>query len=159
MTKGTKIATYCRSLIMKEWRRLQHLLHILFLSFNITNPNSILPACVIPRVIPVYLNSSDVIVSLLRLRLVCFDIVDSQKNQDGQETMGSSPGTEPHIWDQSYRWDGSVLQVKKLWSDREVRSVLYLSLTHTHTHIPHTRLNIMSQGNELCLGTFFFLLL
>jgi len=73
-----------------------------------------LPVRVIARVVPVYLHSSDVIVSLLGLLLGCFDMRDSQQNQNRQETPSSSPGMEPHIGDQSSRGNRSALQVKKL---------------------------------------------
>ncbi|TNN79086.1 hypothetical protein EYF80_010765 [Liparis tanakae] len=53
---------------------------------------------------------SDVIVSLLGLLLGCFDMRDSQQNQDRQETPSSSPGMEPHIGDQSSRGSRSALQ-------------------------------------------------
>lgn len=44
--------------------------------------SAVLPVCVVARVFPIYLHSSNVVMSLLRLRLVCFDLVGSQKNQD-----------------------------------------------------------------------------
>lgn len=71
-----------------------------------------LPNSTILRILPVYFNSGDVVVSLLGLMPVRFDRKDSQKEK--QEMPSSNPGTEPHIWDQSSGWDESVLQVRKM---------------------------------------------
>lgn len=54
--------------------------------------------------------------SLLRLRLVCFDLVGSQKNQDRYEPASSSPDTEPHTYDQRVC---SLLQLKNVGADRQ----------------------------------------
>lgn len=71
--------------------------------------SSVLPACVVVRVLPVYLHSSNVVVPLLGLVLLSFDMKDSQKNQDGQESAAgvrSRPDAEPHVWDKSSRQVG-----------------------------------------------------
>lgn len=60
-----------------------------------------LPVCGISRVVPVYFNCCNIIVSLLGFNLVSFDIIGSQKNQKRQKTTYFSPGTKTHIWDQS----------------------------------------------------------
>lgn len=51
-------------------------------SYSLSKFEVLIPVCVVARVFPIYLHSSNVVMSLLRLRLVCFDLVGSQKNQD-----------------------------------------------------------------------------
>lgn len=122
------------------------------------------PVCVIPVVVPVYLHSGNVIVSLFGRVLVRLDGDGRQENQSRQERADCGPRTQPHICNQSCWRERCVLQVKKPWS-------LYLSLTHTHmrtharTHTNHTQadgllgLNIMFKGTELCLHRIFFFFL
>lgn len=61
--------------------------------------------CGISRVVPVYFNCCDIIVSLFGINLVSLDMTGSQKNQERQKerqkTTDSSRGTKTHIWDPS----------------------------------------------------------
>lgn len=63
------------------------------------------PVCIIGRIIPVDLHSSDVVASLPGSLQVRFNDQGCQENQDGQETVNSCPRTELHVWDQSSRWN------------------------------------------------------
>lgn len=119
-----------------------------------------LPVCGISRVVPVYFNCCDIIVSLFGINLVTLGMTGSLKNQqrqkERQKSTDSSPGTKTHIEDQSL---GLRFTRKEtvVWQDNPL-SFINCSLLHTHTHTQtHAQcLNIMCQGIEPCLLVYLY---
>lgn len=99
--------------------------NVVFVTFDLWLPvRNVLPVRLIPGVVPVYLDSSDVVVSLSGVLLVCSGMGGSQKKPDGQKPPDSS--TEPHFWD-SFQHGGLLCSEEEVVWQRDLRCALSAS--------------------------------